>query len=273
MKQANPADAFSRRDFLSWTKNGLGSAALAGLLLRDDVLQGSVSTGTIDAPPHFLPKAKRAIHICLCGAMSQVDTFDYKPELIRQHGKSLISSEKPDVFFGKVGLLRKPDWEFKQHGQSGLWVSSLFPHIATCADELIVIKSMVAETSNHTPATFQENTGFRLNGFPTMGAWLSYCLGSTSDNLPAYVVLPDAREYPAGGSINWSNGFLPSRHQGVVIRPRGNPIDDLFPASTIDKDADRAAFDLAQTMNRKHLAAHDANDALSGRIRSYELAA
>ena len=98
------------------------------------------------------------------------------------------------------------------------------------ADELTVISSMVADTANHTPATFQENSGFRLNGYPAMGAWLSYGLGSESDDLPAFVVIPDARELPAGGAINWSNGFLPARHQGVVIRPRGEPIDDLFPS-------------------------------------------
>ena len=128
--------------------------------------------------------------------MSHVDTFDYKPGLIAAHGQSLQSSTKPDVFFGQVGRLRRPDWAFRQRGQSGLWVSELFPHLAEVADELTVIRSMVAETSNHTPATFQENSGFRLNGFPAMGAWLSYGLGSESDDLPAFVVIPDAREFP-----------------------------------------------------------------------------
>ncbi len=132
-----------------------------------------------------------------------------------------LVDERPDVFFGQVGRLRKPDWEFRQRGQSGLWISDLFPHLAEVADELTVIRSMVAETSNHTPATFQENSGFRLNGFPALGAWLSYGLGSESDDLPAFVVIPDAREFPAGGAINWTNGFLPARHQGVVIRPAG----------------------------------------------------
>jgi hypothetical protein len=264
----------SRRDFLSWVTHGLGSAAVASLLLGDSVLHAAPTPQEAGDPrPHFPPRATRAIHICLCGAMSQVDSFDYKPELIKSHGKSLQSSEKPDVFFGQVGLLRKPDWAFKQRGNSGLWISELFPHLAQCADELTVINSMVSETSNHTPATFQENTGFRLNGFPTMGAWLSYGLGSESENLPAYVVIPDAREYPAGGAINWSNGFLPSRHQGVVIRARGNPIDDLFPAAPISSDADRAAFELVETMNRKHLEERGINDALSSRIRSYQLAA
>ena len=222
---------FDRRQFFSWVRNGLGSAALASLLVRDGIVGAAAPRSEAADPcPHFKPRARRAIHICLVGAMSHVDTFDYKPELIKSHGKSLKTRERPDVFFGQVGLLRKPDWQFKQRGASGLWVSELFPHLAEVADELTVIRSMYAETSNHTPATFQENSGFRLNGFPVLGAWLSYGLGSESDNLPAFVVIPDAREYPPGGSINWSNGFLPARHQGVVIRGKGDPIDDLSPA-------------------------------------------
>ena len=180
--------------------------------------------------PSLCPEGHPRIHICLCGAMSHIDTFDYKPGLIAAHGKPVNSSTKPDTFFGQVGRLRRPDWAFRQRGESGLWVSDLFPNLAQVADELTVIRSMVAETSNHTPATFQENSGFRLNGFPCAGAWLSYGLGSESDDLPAFVVIPDAREFPAGGAINWTNGFLPARHQGVVIRPQGEPIDDLFPA-------------------------------------------
>jgi hypothetical protein len=132
---------------------------------------------------------------------------------------------------------------------------------------------MVADTSNHTPATFQENSGFRLNGFPAMGAWMSYGLGSESDDLPAFVVIPDAREFPSGGSINWSNGFLPARHQGVVIRPQGEPIDDLFPASPVDPEAESAARELVAAINRRHLEEHKGEDALAARIRGYEMAA
>ncbi len=263
-----------RREFFSWVKNGLSSAAVAGLLLREGVLRaGSVPGEARDPCPHVTPRAKRAIHICIVGAMSQVDTFDYKPELLKFHGKALQAKERPDVFFGKVGLLRQPDWEFRQRGQSGLWVSDLFPHLAEVADELTVIKSMYAETSNHTPATFQENTGFRLNGFPVLGAWLSYGLGSETDNLPAFVVIPDVREYPAGGAINWTNGFLPARHQGVVIRSKGTPVDDLFPARPITSEAEQATRQLLEAMNQRHLQEHGAGDVLSARIRSYQLAA
>ncbi|MBI1831768.1 MAG: DUF1501 domain-containing protein [Planctomycetes bacterium] len=273
-----------RRDFLHWTAHGLGGAALASLLAKDGNLlasplpggEGSGARGRSEAsdpPPHHPPKARRAIHICLCGALSQVDSFDYKPDLTRLHGRSLQSSERPDVFFGQVGLLRKSDWDFHQHGQSGLWISDLFPEIASSADELTIINSMVAETSNHTPATFQENTGFRLNGFPTLGAWHSYGLGSETDNLPAFVVIPDTRGQPAGGSINWSNGFLPARHQGVTMRSQGTPIDDLFPARDLPADADRATRDLVASLNQRHQSQRPGDDALAARIRSYELAA
>jgi hypothetical protein len=263
-----------RREFFSWTSSGLGGAALASLLLRDGVVQGAAVPGEASDPcPHFKPRARRAIHICLVGAMSHVDTFDYKPELLRAHGKALKTTERPDVFFGQVGLLRKPDWEFRQRGASGLWISELFPHLAGVADELTVIRSMYAETSNHTPATFQQNSGFRLNGFPVLGAWLSYGLGSASDNLPAYVVIPDVREYPAGGAINWSNGFLPGRHQGVVLRGKGAPLDDLSPALPVSPDSERATRDLLDAMNHRHLTERGQSDPLAARIHSYQLAA
>ncbi len=280
----------SRRGFFSWTKTGLGGAALASLLLRSGDVRSAVVPGEAhDPPPHFAPKAKRIIHIVACGGVSQIDTFDYKPELAKRHGQTLGGDERPDVFFGQVGLLRKNDWEFRQRGESGLWISELLPHIATVADDLTVIRSMWAETSNHTPATFQESTGFRLNGFPTIGAWLSYGLGNDTDNLPTYVVIPDARGLPASGSINWTNGFLPARHQGVVIRSRGIPMDDLQPARPIDARTESASRALLRQLNDQHLrqtapqglsgmaeeelANLPGHDALVARIRSYELAA
>jgi hypothetical protein len=263
-----------RRAFFSWVRHGLGSAALASLLGRQERARAEAVPGeAMDPCPYFKPRARRALHICLIGAMSHVDTFDYKPELFKAHGKSLQARERPDVFFGKVGLLRRPDWDFRQRGASGLWISDLFPHLAGVADELTVIRSMFADTSNHTPATFQENSGFRLNGFPTLGAWLSYGLGSESDNLPAFVVIPDVREYPAGGAINWSNGFLPARHQGVVIRSQGNPIDDLAPALPVDAVAEQATRQLLDALNRRHLAERGPSDPLAARIHSYQLAA
>jgi hypothetical protein len=261
---------FDRRRLLSWVGTGLAGTAFAALLSRDNRAQAA---GPRAPGPHFQPKAKRAIHICCLGALSHVDSFDFKPGLIARHGKSLDSRERPDVFFGQIGLLRKPDWEFRQRGQSGLWISELFPNLAEVADELTLISSMVAETSNHTPATFQENTGFRLNGFPVLGSWLAYGLGSEADDLPAFVVIPDVREYPAGGSINWTNGFLPARHQGVVMRSQGNPIDDLFAAERIAPRDERVTRELLEDLNQRHLQAHPASDALAARMHSYQLAA
>lgn len=266
--------SLSRRDFFDFAAAGIGGAGLASLLVRDGFAAPAVVPGeSSDPPPHHAAKARRAVHVVLCGGLSQVDTFDYKPELARQHGKPLGGDEKPDVFFGQVGLLRQSDWEFKQRGQSGLWVSELFPHLAGVADELTIIRSMFAETSNHTPATFQESSGFRLNGFPVLGAWLSYGLGAVTDELPAYVVIPDPRGVPAGGSINWTNGFLPARHQGVSIRSQGAAIDDLAPARPISAQAEVASRELLAALNRRHLEQRGGGDALSARIRSYELAA
>ncbi|HVX14960.1 MAG TPA: DUF1501 domain-containing protein [Pirellulales bacterium] len=263
----------SRRDFFSWVGAGLGTAALFQLLSRDRPAQAAVSGEADDPPPHTPPKAKRAIHIFLCGGLSHVDSFDYRPELEKLHGQPLPSGEKPDVFFGQVGLLRKSDWAFRQRGESGLWVSDLFPHLAEQADLLTVVRSMTAETSNHTPATFQANTGFRLNGFPVLGSWLSFGLGCETDDLPAYVVIPDTRGVPAGGSINWSNGFLPARHQGVTLRSKGPAIHDLMPAQPIDPASEVASRQLLASMNERHLADHPGSDALMARIRSYDMAA
>ena len=259
--------AISRRRFLEFSQTGIGSTALMSMLADDHPVVGS---GT---PPHTAPRARRVIHIVATGGFSQVDSFDYKPQLARLHGTPLKSDEKPDVFFGKVGLLRQSDWPFRQRGNSGLWVSELFPHLAGVADELKVIKSMVAETSNHTPATFQENSGFRLNGFPVLGSWLSYGLGSASRNLPTHVVIPDPRGLPAGGSINWTNGFLPSEHQGVPLRARGAPLDDLFPSRPLPAATERDSRQLLALLNRQHLEQRGSDDALLGRIRSYQLAA
>ena len=261
-----------RREFFSWVRSGLGGAALADLMLRDGTLQAAVPGESASPCPHFAPKATRAIHICLVGALSQVDSFDYKPGLIRAHGQSLPSNERPDVFFGQVGLLRKTDWEFQQRGQSGLWVSDLFPHIATVADELTVIHSMFAETSNHTPATFQENSGFRLNGFPALGAWLSYGLGSETDDLPAFVVIPDARGVPPAARSTGPTASCPPGIKASSSAPTARR------STTSSRPPDRAGRRRrhprpAAAMNRQHLRDHDSDDVLAARMRGYELAA
>lgn len=266
----------TRRDFLKDAAFGVGAIAVADLLLRDGKLSAATQ-GALASGLHHEAKAKQVIHIFLGGGLSHVDSFDYKPELEKYHGKEMPESfGKADVFFGKVGLLHKSHYPFKQRGRSGLWVSELFPHIAEVADELTVIRSMTAETANHIPGIFQANTGFRQMGFPCMGAWLSYGLGSENENLPSFVVLPDSRGIPnsAGGAFNWSSGFLPAQHQGVPFNTKGGaPILDLQPAGGVGLDTQQARLQLINQLNELHLEDQANADPLTARIRSYELAA
>ncbi len=264
---------YTRRNALNFSTASLTGTALTSLLLRDQRTFADAVPAEAEGTPHLPVRASRVVHLCLCGGLSHIDSFDYKPELEKFHGKSLQSDERPATFFNQVGLIRRNDWEFRQRGQSGLWISEMFPHIAEVADDLTVIRSMVTESANHTPATFEQNTGFRLNGFPVMGSWVSYGLGCETDELPSYVVLPDARGLPAGGTINWSNGFLPAQHQGVTFQSKGPPIHDLFPARELADGHDDASRKLLKEINRRHLASTGAEDVLLARMKSYELAA
>lgn len=258
-----------RRNFFDWSIRGLGATALLSLLRQDGLLGNDESKNGL----HVLAKAKRAVHISLVGGLSHIDSFDYKPELAKFHGKSLNSKEKPDIFFGQVGLLRQADFPFKQRGQSGLWISDLFPHIAAQSDDLTLLRSMASDSANHTPALFVANSGFQFNGFPSLGSWLSYGLGSETDSLPAFVVLPDGRGDPNGGASNWSNGFLPAQVQGCVFRGGPRPVRDLFPSTDTSPEGERATRTFLRRINEKHLETAGEDQMLLARIRSYELAA
>ena len=190
----------TRRDFLRDAGFGLPAIAAADLLLRGGHLDAATTDAPIRRGIHFEAKASHIIHIFLGGGLSQVDSFDYKPELEKYHGKDMPESfGRTDAFFGKVGRLHRSHYPFKRRGKSGLWVSDLFPGLADVADELTVINSMVAETANHIPGIFQANTGFRQMGFPAMGSWLTYGLGSENEDLPGFVVLPDDSRHPERG--------------------------------------------------------------------------
>jgi hypothetical protein len=266
----------TRRDFLRDAVFGLYAVAAADLLRRDGCLLADDGAPRRDGL-HHEAKARHVIHIFLGGGVSHVDSFDHKPELERLHGQDMpVSLGTPDAFFGKVGRLHKSHYPFRQRGESGLWVSDLFPEIAGVADELTVLRSMVAETANHIPGIFQANTGFRQMGFPSMGAWLSYGLGTENDNLPAFVVLPDARGIPnaAGGAFNWTSGFLPAEHQGVAFHTRGGPpVPDLQPASGLGEDVQRDRLELLGRLDAIHAEERSQADPLTARLRSYELAA
>jgi hypothetical protein len=258
-----------RRRFLGDLGTGLGAIALASLLDSD-----GRSAERDTAGPHFTPRAKRAIHIFSPGGVSHVDTFDYKPELARHHGKPLTGKGKLDTFFGRPGNLMKSLYPFHRRGQSGLWVSDLFPHIAGCVDDLAFINSMVTKSSSHTPACFQMNTGFTLNGFPSLGSWLSYGLGSANQQLPTFVVLPDPRGLVNGGSNNWGHGFLPAEHQGTAFRTdKPEPVAHLYTPRNFSPRQRQAGLDLLARFNQRFADSNPGDSALIARVRSYELAA
>jgi hypothetical protein len=260
------SSSLSRRLFLRDAGAGLGAVSLAWILSEEARAAG-------ESIRHFPARAQRVVQIFACGGVSHIDTFDHKPEVARLEGRELTGKGKVETFFGKPGRLMKSPFRFRRHGESGQWVSSLLPHLAERADDLTVIRSMVAKSSNHTPATFQMNSGFTMNGFPSLGAWLSYGLGSENQDLPIFVVLPDPRGLPAGGSINWTSGFLPATHQGVAFRTTGDPIVDLYPPASVSPGHRQTSLAVLEAMNREFLAANPGDSALAARIRSYELAA
>lgn len=264
---------FDRRHFLWNSAGGLGAIALAWIMNRDTA-RASDTQSRSSIAPHFSPKAKRVVQVFCAGGVSHLDTFDYKPELEKLDGKSLEGKGENLGFFGQPGRLMKSVYDFRQHGKSGAWVSSLLPHLAECVDDVCFIHSMVAKSNNHTPAAFQMNSGFTLNGFPCMGSWLSYGLGTENENLPAFVVLPDPRGLPAGGSINWTSGFLPANHQGVAFRTSSNePVPDLHPPRSISADARLSDMQLLASMNREFAEGNANENAFAARLRAYELAA
>ena len=268
-----PPLPLSRRHFLWNSGGGLGGIALAWMLVRDRASAMDLVTASA-RKPHFTPRAKRVVQIFCAGGVSHLETFDYKPHLAKMHGKSMEGRGENLGFFGQPGNLMKSIYEFRQHGKSGSWVSSLLPRIAGCVDDLCFVHSMFAKSNNHTPAAFQMNSGFTLNGFPSMGAWLSYGLGTENENVPAFVVLPDPRGLPAGGSINWTSGFLPANHQGVAFRTASaEPIADLRTPEGISTEARSADMDLLASMNRDFAMAHPGDGAFAARLGSYELAA
>lgn len=269
--------SLDRRSFLWQSGGGLGGIALSWLLGQERLLAAAPAVKSdLNGGLHHRAKAKRVVQLFMSGAASQCDLFDYKPLLIKKHGEKFDPGGKVELFQSFPGAVMKSPWKWKQAGKCGKWCSELLPNLAGCVDDMAFIHSMVAKSNVHGPATFMQATGFVTPGFPGMGAWVSYGLGSDNQNLPAFVVIPDSRGFAPNGPANWGSGFLPAAHQGTMVRPgTKNPIADLFPPDEAKetKDSARDGLDLLAKLNRKHGEKRPGDSRLDARVRSYELAA
>ena len=261
---------FTRRDFLGTLGSGLGGMALASLLQRDAFAAAAL---------HQAPTAKRVIQLFMNGGASQCDLFDYKPQLIARHGQVFDpgAGERVEASISTPGAVMKSPFEWAQHGQCGRWVSSALPHLAKRVDDMAFLMAMQSKSNVHGPAAYLQTSGFLLPGFPCAGAWISYALGSLADNVPAFVVLPDARGLPYNGRSAFTSGFLPANHQGTVINAAApQPITHLRPpanAAHITSASRADGLALLREMNTAHAAERPGDSRLTARIESYELAA
>ncbi len=272
-----------RRSFLGDLGSGLTGVALAHLLGRQRLLGAGGDTRPLrpairpeaplqSRPAHFAPRARRVLVIFCSGACSHVDTWDYKPELIRRSGQPMPGADKLITFQGEQGSLTRSPYEFKPRGSSGKYVSDLLPHLAELADEMCFIHSMTARSNTHGPGENQMSTGFTLDGFPSAGAWVSYALGTEADDLPAFVAIPDPRGVPQTGPNNWASGFLPAVFQGTQWSATKPPLH-WKPPPGIGGGADAATREYLRFLNERHLARFPGDSELGARIASYELAA
>lgn len=286
---APAGDLTSRRRFLQTAGSGLGILALSQLLDQQGLLasaraaEATSGANLADArinplaskASHFPAKAKSVIWLFKNGGPSQVDTWDYKPELEKRDGQELAGFDKNTGFFtDQVGPLMKSPFKFAQHGQSGTWVPEIFPNLATHVDSMAFVHSCFTHTNNHSPALFEINTGFSRMGFPCVGAWVTYGLGTENQQLPAFVVMYDTlgRGLPKGHAQNWGTGFLPGIFQGTALAAQGAPINNLFRSAEMTDRQQRAQLDLLAKLNLRAQERHAHEADLAARIESFELA-
>ena len=270
----------SRRDFLFESGEGIGGLALAYLLAEEGLLAAQnncedsvdIVSPLLPKPAHFPPRAKAVISLFMSGGVSHVDTFDPKPMLKRYHGQPLTGKGKVRVRQGYPGPLMQSPFAFKRHGKSGIEVSELFPHIGSIVDDLAIIRSAQGRSNDHVVAHYEWNTGSLLMGYPSVGSWVSYGLGTENQNLPSFVVIYDSRGGPFSGPANWGSGFLPATYQGTVFRSSGDPILDLRPPAHISAEQQRARLDHLAWLNEEHARQYPGSTELAARIASYELA-
>ncbi|MBI2423199.1 MAG: DUF1501 domain-containing protein [Candidatus Hydrogenedentes bacterium] len=271
----------TRREFLRTVGGGFTSLALTGLLAEDRFF-GSQTVCADGLTPfknplapragHLPPVAKSVIFLFMYGGPSHVDTFDYKPELYRLDGKTVEVKT-----FGRGGKKNEgrivgPKWSFKQYGQSGQWVSELFPHLSTCVDDIAFLKSMTADSPIHGSAMLMMNSGRILSGSPSLGSWVNYGLGTVNEDLPGYVVMLDKTGGPISGAKNWSSGFMPASYEATVFKPKGSPILNLRSHAEMSAAEQRVLLDHLRHFNEGHLATRVDNTDLAARIANYELA-
>ncbi|MCP5518832.1 MAG: DUF1501 domain-containing protein [Verrucomicrobiales bacterium] len=272
---------FSRREFLWRSGGGLGGLALTGLLHSQGLLAGEPDAGQIPAndPSRafvYPPKARRVVQLFMAGAASHIDLFDHKPALKQRDGQPWDPGETVELFQDGHGATLASPWEFRPYGQSGKWLSEIVAPLGAVVDELAFVHNLVGKTGVHSQATLLQATGFNTPGFPGMGAWVSYGLGSMNENLPTFVVLPDRRGFPSNGAKNWDAAFLPAQHQGTLVRVGApNPIEALHPPDTgfITGAGEADGLSIMREINREHAAQRPGDERLEARIRSYELAA
>src|SRR5262245_14032245 len=270
-----------RRDFLRHAGTGLGGVALVSLLAEQGLLANDRSplrpairpeAPLAPRPPHFPARARRVLMIFCSGAVSHLDTWDYKPELVKRDGQPLPGADKLITFQGENGNLAAPRWPFRPRGQSGKMVSDLLPRLAELADEMCFVHSMTAKSNTHGPAENQMSTGFTLDGFPGIGCWVTYALGSSCQDLPAFVAIPDPRGVPQVGPNHWNAAFLPAVFQGTAFSA-DQSIPNLQRPDAISPQADLATKRLLRRLNDRHLELHPGDTELAARIASFELAA
>jgi uncharacterized protein DUF1501 len=264
----------SRRHFLTSTASGLGLVALASLLKDDGLLAADAVNPLAPKQPHFPAKAKACICFYLEGAPSQIDLFDPKPKLNELDGQKLPDSLTEKVrfaFIQKEGarLMGSPR-KFTKHGQCGMELSDFLPHLATCADDIALIRSMHTEAFNHHPGQLMMNCGVPKFGFPSMGAWINYGLGSVSKNLPGYVVL-NAGRGTSGGATSWGSGFLPTHFAGTLFRNQGEPVLNLHNPAGLSDEMQKSTIDAISQLNRMRLDGVG-DPEINSRIAAYELA-
>src|SRR2546421_2274551 len=254
----------NRRDFLRFGGTGLSGIALVSMLAEQRLLgadkspirpQWSPQHPNAPRPAHFTPKAKNVLVIFCSGACSHLETWDYKPELIKRHGTPMPGTDKLITFQGENGNLTKPLWDFKPRGQSGKMISNMLPNLAELADDLCFVHSMTAKSNTHGPAENQMSTGFILDGFPSMGSWVSYALGTENQDLPAFVAIPDPRGVPQVGPNHWNSAFLPAVFQGTPFNAE-KQIPNLDTPKDISRAAEMGTRDFLKGINERHLAHH-----------------